>query len=203
VPGSDGIGDTPFVINDINQDHYPLMKPFATPVGIRDVAVLNVVPCVRAIWMGSSININVTVKNKADCADNRTVIVYCDSILIGKQTVTLAQSETITLTFNWDTANAVPGNHTIKAVANMVLAEANIADNTLVDGAVRIRMLGDINGDNKTDIVDVASAALAFGSYNCPIVSPRWNPDADLNEDGNIDLRDLALIAKHFGETYP
>jgi len=27
-PGSDGIGDTPYVINAYNQDRYPLMKPY-------------------------------------------------------------------------------------------------------------------------------------------------------------------------------
>jgi hypothetical protein len=85
----------------------------------------------------------------------------------------------------------------------MVLAEANITDNVLIDGTLRIRMFGDLNGDNKTDIKDIVLAALAFGSYAYPVISPRWNPDADMNGDGRVDIRDLALIAKHFGEIYP
>jgi hypothetical protein len=202
VLGSDGIGDTPYVIDAYNRDRYPLMKPYATSVGIRDVAILNVTPCIRTIWMGSPVNINVTVKNKGDYADDRTVTVYYDSNRIGTQTVTLAPSENATLIFTWDTTNAVPGTHTLKAVANMVLAEANITDNTLIDGTVRIRMQSDVDGDNKIDIKDIALAGLAFGSYTYPVISPRWNPDADINGDCRVDIRDLAIIARHFGEVY-
>ena len=31
MPGSDGIGDTPYVIDANNRDHYPLMNPYGTP----------------------------------------------------------------------------------------------------------------------------------------------------------------------------
>jgi hypothetical protein len=59
---------------------------------------------------------------------------------------------------------------------------------------------GDINGDGKVDMKDVAVAGVAFGSYPG---HPRWNSMADENEDGKIDMRDIALIAKNFGKTYP
>ena len=202
VPGSDGIGDTPYVVDVYNRDNYPLMKPYTLPVGIRDVAVVNVTPSVDVIWMGSSADINVTVRNKGDYVDSRSVTVYYDCDLIGTQIVTLASNENVTLTFTWDTTGAAPGTHVIKAVASMVLAEANTANNVLIDGAVRIRILGDLSGDDKVDTKDIALAALAFGSYAYPLISPRWNPDADVNGDGRIDIIDLALIAKHFGEAY-
>lgn len=32
VPGSDGIGDSPYIIDPINKDNYPLMKPWSTSV---------------------------------------------------------------------------------------------------------------------------------------------------------------------------
>jgi parallel beta-helix repeat protein len=31
LPGSDGIGDTPYIIDEYNRDRYPLMKPYAPP----------------------------------------------------------------------------------------------------------------------------------------------------------------------------
>ena len=55
----------------------------------------------------------------------------------------------------------------------------------------------DLNGDGVVDIVDIALAAKAFGSYPG---HPRWNPTADVNGDGKVDLWDIVLIAKHFGE---
>lgn len=30
---------------------------------------------------------------------------------------------------------------------------------------------------------------------------PRWNPEADINGDNKINMKDLALICKNFGET--
>lgn len=66
----------------------------------------------------------------------------------------------------------MPGTHVIKAVMNIFVAEEKVTDNTLIGGTVIIRLLGDLNGDNKADIEDIAFAPLAFGSYNYPVSSP-------------------------------
>jgi hypothetical protein len=58
---------------------------------------------------------------------------------------------------------------------------------------------GDINEDGKVDILDVAIASKAYGSYPG---HPRWNPIADINDDDKVDIYDIAFIAKHFGEIY-
>jgi hypothetical protein len=47
---------------------------------------------------------------------------------------------------------------------------------------------------------DVGIAARAFGSFRN---SPRWNFFADMDKNGIIDLRDIALVAKNFGKHYP
>jgi len=60
------------------------------------------------------------------------------------------------------------------------------------------KLLGDLNGDGKVDIKDIAIAAIAFGSYPS---HPRWNPIADINQDGKVDIKDLASIATNFGKT--
>ena len=56
--------------------------------------------------------------------------------------------------------------------------------------------IGDINWDYKVDIMDVATAAAAFGSYPG---HERWNPVADVNGDGKVDIYDVAIIAANFG----
>jgi hypothetical protein len=64
-------------------------------------------------------------------------------------------------------------------------------------------VIGDVNGDKKVDINDIATVALSFGSF---LGGLRWNPIADLTgsdylvPDGKIDILDIALVAKHFGE---
>ena len=58
-------------------------------------------------------------------------------------------------------------------------------------------VVGDVNGDGKVDIKDVAMVAAAFGSTPS---SPRWNPLADLNGDLRIDIIDVATVCGHFGQ---
>jgi hypothetical protein len=58
-------------------------------------------------------------------------------------------------------------------------------------------LLGDVNGDGKVDIQDVARASAAFGSYPG---HPRWNPNADINKDGHINVFDMAVICSNFGQ---
>jgi hypothetical protein len=63
-----------------------------------------------------------------------------------------------------------------------------------------ISVLGDLNGDGKVDVRDVAIVSLAFGSYP---EHPRWDPRADINKDMNVDIRDVALVCRAFGSKNP
>jgi hypothetical protein len=68
----------------------------------------------------------------------------------------------------------------------------------MFDGWVKVKILGDINGDDKVDIQDVAQGAAAFGSYPG---HERWDPEADLNKDDKVDIQDVAMVASNFGRT--
>ena len=52
----------------------------------------------------------------------------------------------------------------------------------------------------KVDMKDVGSAAAHFGTR---ADDPKWNPRLDVTGDGEVDIKDLVAIAKHFGEHYP
>ncbi|MEM3731650.1 MAG: dockerin type I domain-containing protein [Candidatus Bathyarchaeia archaeon] len=54
-------------------------------------------------------------------------------------------------------------------------------------------MKEDLNGDGKVNIEDIAIWGAAFGSRPG---HPRWNPNADMNNDGKVDMIDAVLIAK-------
>jgi hypothetical protein len=56
---------------------------------------------------------------------------------------------------------------------------------------------GDINNDNRVNIIDLGLLADAFGSTSS---SPKWNANADLNCDGRVDIVDLGLLADGFGK---
>ena len=54
--------------------------------------------------------------------------------------------------------------------------------------------------DFKVDILDVAWAAKAFGSYPSHL---RWDPPADTNDDFKVNIMDIEGIAKKFGWAAP
>jgi hypothetical protein len=53
----------------------------------------------------------------------------------------------------------------------------------------------DINRDRTVDIVDVATIAFSFGSS---LGSPNYNPAADLDANGIVNINDLAIAAFYF-----
>jgi hypothetical protein len=59
-------------------------------------------------------------------------------------------------------------------------------------------LVGDLNLDDKVDILDLAVAAKAYGAYPG---HPRWDPAADLVRDGIINILDIVTIAKNFRKT--
>jgi len=46
---------------------------------------------------------------------------------------------------------------------------------------------------------DIYMVARYFGSYPG---HPRWNPDADLNNDGKVDMKDIWTVVKNFGKKW-
>jgi len=165
----------------------------------HDVAVVDVTPYGHWVYQGMNVSISIEVENKGSVAENVTVTLYYNITAhqtIGLLNTSVLPGENQTVTFTWNTAG-VPHchNYTITAVAS-IPNDSNLSDNTLSDGGINVRILGDVNGDGKVDGKDIATAALCFGSAPG---YPRWNPDADVNADGKIDGKDIVKIAMNFG----
>jgi len=65
---------------------------------------------------------------------------------------------------------------------------------------IRKTTVGDLNGDRKVDIQDVARASSAFGSYPN---HPKWNPAADVDQNWKVDIKDLAIVSSFYGTFLP
>lgn len=171
------------------------------PPGEHDVAIISVTTSATEVYEGQMVNITVVAKNEGNVTETFDVNTYYNVSLIGTQIVTnLTAGLNVTLTFSWDTTGVKPSiiSYTIKAVATPVPGETDTADNTYVDGGLKVKMVGDINGDGVVNIQDVVIAALAFGTQPG---NPNWNPLADLNKDGKVNIVDLVIIAINFGKT--
>jgi hypothetical protein len=57
---------------------------------------------------------------------------------------------------------------------------------------------GDVNNDGTVNMKDISDAVLAFNSF--PLSSSRWNPRADLDENGHVDMRDIVIVVLNFGK---
>lgn len=58
---------------------------------------------------------------------------------------------------------------------------------------------GDVNGDGKIDIKDLAVMAKVYGAY---LGDDRYEFYPDINADLKVDIKDLALAAKYYGRQY-
>jgi len=167
---------------------------------VRDVAIIHVSATPSIIYAGWPVNVTVTARNNGNLSETFDIIIYyCNNTMVIYPVVDLLPNGEVTFVHIWNTTGLPEcSNFTISAEATIVPFEANTADNYMVDGWVKIKLLGDINGDDKVDIKDVAIVAAAFGSYPG---HERWNPVADLNGDERVDIKDVAMVASNFGKT--
>jgi len=196
-PGSDGIGDTPYIIDSNTQDNYPLMNPWTPPAG-HNVAVISVISAKTVIGQGYSGNITVYGANRGEYLETFSVTTYADVTPIASTTVPLGSGSTTSITFSWNTNGTPRGNYTISAYAGPVPSETDTSDNNFTDGWILVSVVGDVSGDGKVNLVDVFSVALAYGSV--PGMT-QWNPNLDVNNDGKINLIDYFTTALNYGKS--
>jgi nitrous oxidase accessory protein len=190
VPGETDTDDNTFIDGAVN----------VLMVIIHDVAVVSVTPSATEAYAGHTVNVSVVVRNEGTFNETFNVTLYYESTAIGTQTVTdLAPGANTTVTFSWNTTGVAPcSNYTIRAEASVVPGETDIIDNICVDGTVKVKLLGDVNGDGKVSLFD---AMVVRGAYGSEPGDPNWIPEADLNRDNIIDVYDALTIRSHYGET--
>jgi len=166
----------------------------------HDVSILNASLSKTWVYPGWPVTINVTVSNKGDFTENVTVKLYYETVSESPAATTvihnLDPNHTQTVSLIWETANVTPcNNYTIIVIAEIEEPDTNPENNIVTAGKVKIRMMGDVNGDEKVDIRDIAAVAASFGA-DCN--SPKWNPDVDFNRDQKINIIDIAIVASNF-----
>ena len=189
----DGIGDTPYRIDDNNQDHYPLITT-------NDIEIQNLKTSKTIVCQGYTLSVTATTINYGINSENFHITLFANTTIIATKTVTLKSISSALIKFTWNTTGFAKGKYTILAYATPVQGENHTADNTLINGLVTITMVGDINADDIVDIFDCVKIALIYGATPD---DPNWDPNADINNDNLIDIFDLVIIALHFGETDP
>jgi hypothetical protein len=191
--GSDGINDTQYTIAINNIDRYPLVHPFSA----HDVGIPNVMTAKTVVGQGYTSSIDLKILNYGMYDENFIVITYANTFIITTQTITLTKRNSTIITFKWNTTGFAYGNYTIKVVANQVPDETDTADNTFTDGIIKVSCIGDIDGTYSTTMLDYQLVKNAIPSTPG---SRKWNPNADINDNGVVNMLDFQTVKIHVGE---
>jgi len=164
---------------------------------IRDVAITNLYPDITVAYEGWVVKIFVTVKNKGNLTETIQVKIYANQTLIQSINVTeLLPAEEETITVIWDTKNFQPCKfYTIRSEIPPVPYELNIMDNTLENGSVKIRLMGDVDGNGIVNMTDIVTLIQHFRTYSG---HPLWDPLLDLDRNLLIDIRDVVTAILNF-----
>jgi parallel beta-helix repeat protein len=135
MTGSDGMGDTAYVIDANKRDCYPLTHPWAPP----DIAILSTWSSYygQITTHSGIVSINVNVKNNGKKAEASNLQVYANNSVIGSQPLFLLPQSTRSQNFTWNTAGYC-GQYQISAYAQPLPEELNTSNNRFVDGSVTV-----------------------------------------------------------------
>ena len=183
----DGIGDTPYPIDENNQDRYPLMKPWT------NIAILDISPSKTVVGKGYTLHIYVSVQNQGWNTETLNITAHANTTLIETKEVTLTSGNSSTITFTWNTTGFAYGNYTISAYAWPVMGETDTEDNRKEGGWVVVTIPGDFDGDVDVDFTDLFVTMIGTYYYNYWIDHANYDPTADFNLDGKIDFTDLFI----------
>jgi hypothetical protein len=198
--GSDGIGDTPYVIDADNQDNYPLEKLF--PWDQHDIGITSLTTSRSICAEGYQVKISIMMFNYGENTEAFNLTCYAnETIPIEMVSLELAGRTTVTVNFTWNTTGFAYGNYSVSAYASPVEDEILTEDNTLFDGWVFVTIPGDVTGDFEVNYLDLGR--MIGNAYGKTPISPFWDPDCDINGDGRITYLDLGILLAHYGQHYP
>ena len=177
VPGSDGIGDTPYIIDGNNTDHYPLMGPYGPTANTG--SNISVYPS-QDFWL---IFQNVTAAGTVIL--NETATVPAPAVdLVGPYYVI---NVTASFSGNVKVIVAFDGlNMTQQEKGNLTMMQY-----TPIPGDVAAPY-------GQVDMSDIITILYAFGSTPG---KPNWNPACNLEGNGRIVMGDVVIALLNFGKT--
>jgi len=164
----------------------------------HEIAVTGVSTSTNETYAGSIVEITVTLQNYGNVPENfNTTISANGDNLTSLEILNLLPSETRSVLYDWNTSGFPASNtpYVIAAQADVLPYETNTTNNVYVDGAVKLKLIGDVNGDGKVDVNDLTAWDAAYGAK---AGDPNWNVQADINGDGVVDKQDGLLIVQNY-----
>ncbi|MGA2309786.1 MAG: dockerin type I domain-containing protein [Candidatus Bathyarchaeia archaeon] len=170
----------------------PAFYRIAQANDVQGVYVLEITLAKTIIEQGYCTDVEVTVLNECASPESFLLDVYANSTLVDMRNETVQSGVSTVLHFTCNMT--VPcGKYTINVVIEPLPGQANVAYNHYTGSNITVTVKGDLNGDFTANLVDLTMLARAFGSKPG---NANWNPNADINNNGEVDLPDLATLAR-------
>lgn len=103
-----------------------------------------------------------------------------------------------TATVNWTVASGRLRYYISQVDPTNTIVESNEANNTFVRSVGVSLLPYDVNGSGTVDSIDLNTVADSFVANSSAV---NWNPDADIDGDGNISILDIVNVSIHTGES--
>jgi hypothetical protein len=179
-----------------------MTSPVTLLLNGHDVATTSIQASRTIVGRGYSALISASVKNFGVFTETFDSTVYINGSVVDVQAVTLDSGMSAVVSYNWSTIGLVYGNYTLSAYASPVSGENDTTNNFLVSlTAVHVGVPGDVSSstagvyDGTVNMRDVAYLVIQFGTKP---PSANWNPNADVNGDAVVNLRDIAIAVQFF-----
>jgi subtilase family serine protease len=111
----------------------------------------------------------------------------------------LAHGSSVVVNFTSTLRPASTGTyHLVATVDNQnEVVEDNESNNIYTSSTFKATIIGDVNGDQKVNILDAVIMAQAWGATP---TDPWWNIKGDINHDGTVDIYDATRLSLHWAE---
>ncbi|MEM3458527.1 MAG: NosD domain-containing protein [Candidatus Bathyarchaeia archaeon] len=213
--GSDGIGDTPYIIDANNVDNYPLMGPFGgltmegqnvTAFPSSEVCLIYDNVTVAGLTTANIIDVGPEPPSGFKLAENyydiKTTANYSGTIRLRiayDDSNMTAEEEANLCLLHWDESLQEWTNITTAVdIENNIICGETTHLSTFAFAVPYIP--GDVDRDLKVKMDDIILLCDAFGSK---IGQPNYDPNCDINSDGKISMDDIIIAVEHFGQHYP
>jgi nitrous oxidase accessory protein NosD len=212
--GSDGIGDTPYFIDENNTDYYPLMGPWTGTGGNVTVVYGSGVSLTFGNVTSSGITtINETLIGPAPPSGFTLAMeppMYYDvktsANYTGIITISIPYNDTGMTEEEESTLKLMHWNETEQQWINITIS-VDIENNVIVGETTGLSYFGlmttsvfpwDVTGDGYAGIDDIVLVAEHFGENPG---NPQWNSKYDVTGDDYVGIADIVEVAEHFGES--
>ena len=203
--GQEGWYDAELFLYDdhgIHEDHrYDNDVAYLPTLMVHDVAITSMSIIKTIVCQGFCAEINVTVENQGHFDETLNATVYANGSPISTTQIPLTKGSSITSTIFCDTTGWAKGNYTISVIATPVPGETDLADNTkYADKEVCVTMLGDVDADSDVDLYDAVKLLKVYGAKKG---GPSYDPNLDINGNGQICIYDAVILVTNYGQKDP